>query len=86
MDISRLWQVAYSLWLVKNSTFTNFIDALSYPIYKYHLGTPIAARRSSATVLGKAYAVGDIARRIQRASTSVIYPLKWKGLNRTYNY
>ena len=23
-----------------------------YPIYKYHLGTPIAARRSSATVLG----------------------------------
>ena len=40
-----------------------------YPIYKYHLGTPIAARRSSATVvgaavLGKAYAVGDMARRI----------------------
>ena len=41
----------------------------SYPIYKYHLGTPIVARRSSATVLGatflgKAYAVGEIARRI----------------------
>ena len=32
----------------------------NYPIYKYHLGT----RRSSATVLGKAYAVGDIAWRI----------------------